>query len=148
MRYELKRRAVHRRKWFRPFLGSLLCLTTLVCGGYVVPLRAEANFGVDEDYVLRTGKPEPGHYFEFVNGDDSYTVQAGDTLWEIAKKNYGSGTEYERLWEDNREQIDTPETLQIGTKLKVSERLYTGVGMLDFIDRNVLPEGTLQWSNA
>ena len=124
-----------------------VCLAVLLCSlsVRVVQVRAaepELYFGVDEDYLLCTEKPDgrgKGHYFEYVNADEEiYTVQAGDTLWGIARKYYGSGTAYQRLWEDNKERVDTPETLQIGTELKIAERLYTGVGMQDYIHDEVM----------
>lgn len=31
-----------------------------------------------------------------------YVVQAGDTLWGIAKRHYGSGAEWRRIWERNK----------------------------------------------
>lgn len=31
-----------------------------------------------------------------------YVIQSGDTLWAIAKKHYGSGAEWRRIWERNK----------------------------------------------
>lgn len=118
-----------------------------VCGGVflaallsfflIEPVRAQAHDTEDGDYILRAAKPDQwgeGHYLEFVNpdGEKKYTVKKGDTLWEIAEKYYGSGTAYEQLWEENRELIDRPEALQIGTELKLQEHLYTAVGVEDY----------------
>jgi nucleoid-associated protein YgaU len=36
---------------------------------------------------------------------DSYTVQSGDTLWEIAEARYGSGFEWGRILEANKDKI-------------------------------------------
>jgi nucleoid-associated protein YgaU len=38
-------------------------------------------------------------------GDGSYTVQRGDTLWEIAEARYGSGFEWTRLLEANKDAV-------------------------------------------
>lgn len=116
---------------------GMVCLAVLMCSLSVWPIQAQAYDAGDEDYILRIKKPEErdkGHYMEFVNPDEekSYTVQAGDTLWGIAEKYYGSGTAYQQLWEENQELIDRPETLQIGTELKIQERLYTAVGVEDY----------------
>ncbi len=72
--------------------GIVGFLSAVLLGLFLCPLQAHAYFGVDEDYLLRTEKPEgrgtgPYHYLEFVSGDtDSYTGQAGDSLWKIARK--------------------------------------------------------------
>lgn len=123
------------------FLAVLLCGISL-CSIQARATEEEPYFGKNEDYLLRTKKPDErgaGHYFEFVNGEEeSYTVQAGDTLWGIADKFYGSGTAYQQLWEDNKERVHTPETLQTGTKLKLQERLYTAAGIQDYVRDDVI----------
>lgn len=61
------------------------------------------------------------------NRDDStgaaqertYTIQAGDTLWGIAKKFYGSGTEYKRLAQANRNQISNPNLIYPGQTIVI-----------------------------
>lgn len=114
-------------------------LAAVLLGMLLCPMQAAAYFGVDEDYLLRTEKPtergeSPYHLLEFVSGDeDGYTVQAGDTLWGIARKYYGSGAAYQKLWEDNADRIDAPETLRIGTRLDLEKTLYVNVGMQDYI---------------
>lgn len=134
--------------------GGAGFLAVVLLGLFICPMQAAAYFGVDEDYLLRTEKPEgrgtgPYHYLEFVSGDaDSYIVQAGDTLWEIAREYYGSGMAYEKLWEDNADQIDTPETLQIGTKLDLEKRFYVNVGMQDYIHDDVMHERTISGPDA
>lgn len=134
--------------------GIVGFLTVLLLGLFICPLQAEAYFGVDEDYLLRTEKPEgrgaePYHYLEFVSGDtDSYTVQAGDTLWEIARKYYGSGAAYEKLWEENKDRINTPETLRIGTRLDLEKRFYVNVGMQDYVHDEVMHRRSMSGSNA
>lgn len=127
-----KKRLVHRK-----FVCVLSCLAIFLCGIFMCPIYAKAYYyGVDEDYLLRSTKPAGrgrGHYLEFVNPDtESYIVQEGDTLWSIARRYYGSGAEYRRIWLENRDVLDTPERLYAGMELKLSERLYTGVGMRDF----------------
>lgn len=124
------------------FLSAILCM---------VPMPVRAYFGQNEDYLLRVEKPKDrgqGHYLEFVSGDERiYMVQAGDTLWGIARKYYGSGLGYKKLWENNEDLVETPETLQIGTRLKVSECLYLGAGMEDYVDSNVLRDRLLTGSD-
>jgi len=133
---------------------SVAVLAAVFAGVLLSPLKASAYFGVDEDYLLRTEKPEgrgvsPYHYLEFVSGDaDRYIVQAGDTLWGIARKYYGSGSAYQKLWEENADQVETPETLKIGTGLSLDKRFYVNVGMQDFIRDEVMHTRQMSGSEA
>lgn len=48
-----------------------------------------------------------------------YVVEAGDCLWSIAKKYYGSGTYWNLIYEANTENISSPERIQIGQVLQL-----------------------------
>lgn len=126
----------------RWFVCGFVCLAVFLCSIYVSIIQAKIYYDADEDYILKPEKSEyrkRGHYLEFVNADEErYTVQVGDTLWGIAQKYYGSSTYYTKLWEDNKDTIETPEGMQIGTKLKLPERLYTGAGMQDIVQKDLM----------
>lgn len=127
----------------RALSGIAGALAAILIALFLCPIYVHAYYyGVDEDYLLRTTKPAGrgrGHYLEFVSPDvERCTVQEGDTLWGIARKYYGSGAEYRRLWLENRDVLDAPGCLRAGTELKLSERLYTGVGMRDYSYDEVL----------
>lgn len=49
----------------------------------------------------------------------TYTVAAGDCLWNIAQKLYGTGTRWPELYEANRTIIRDPNQIQIGQVLTV-----------------------------
>ncbi|MBI2919935.1 MAG: LysM peptidoglycan-binding domain-containing protein [Planctomycetes bacterium] len=50
----------------------------------------------------------------------SYTVAAGDSLWVIAKKVYGKGTEGRRIFEANRDKMaNEDDLLKVGTVLVI-----------------------------
>lgn len=42
------------------------------------------------------------------------TVQPGNTLWAIARENYGEGILYVRLYEANRDRIRDPDLIYPG----------------------------------
>jgi hypothetical protein len=48
-----------------------------------------------------------------------YQVQSGDSLWQIAERNLGSGARWQEIYDANRDAIgDNPELLLIGTLLR------------------------------
>lgn len=48
-----------------------------------------------------------------------YTVKKGDTLWAIAKKYYGNGAQYTKIYNANRGLIKNPNLIHIGWKLTI-----------------------------
>lgn len=57
-------------------------------------------------------RPEPGN---------TYTVAAGDCLWSIARKLLGSGSQWERLYQANRDIIQNPNLIYVGQVLTVPD---------------------------
>lgn len=51
----------------------------------------------------------------------TYTVQAGDSLWKIAKQFYGKGSAWPRIHEANKELISNPDVIQPGWTLRIPE---------------------------
>jgi nucleoid-associated protein YgaU len=51
--------------------------------------------------------------------EQSYTVADGDTLWAIAERHYGDGSQYTRIFEANRDQLDNPDVIQAGQVLRI-----------------------------
>ena len=50
---------------------------------------------------------------------DTYTVQKGDTLWGLAKKFYGNGRKYTKIYNANKGTIKNPNKIMVGWKLKI-----------------------------
>ena len=48
-----------------------------------------------------------------------YTVVAGDSLSKIAKRAYGDANQWRRIFEANRDQIENPDLIRVGQKLKI-----------------------------
>ncbi len=51
----------------------------------------------------------------------SYTVQAGDTLSKISKQFYGNANQYMKIFEANRDKLQSPDRIQVGQELKIPE---------------------------
>ncbi len=56
---------------------------------------------------------------EAVVGDQTYTVQKGDTLSHISKQFYGKASAWNRIYEANRDQLDNPDLIKPGQTLKI-----------------------------
>ena len=50
---------------------------------------------------------------------DTYTVQEGDVLSEIASRLLGSSRKYLVIYENNRDILKSPDALRVGMKLKI-----------------------------
>ena len=49
----------------------------------------------------------------------SYKVQSGDTLSKIAKEFYGSASSYPKIFEANRDKLESPDKIQAGQELVI-----------------------------
>lgn len=49
----------------------------------------------------------------------TYTVQAGDTLWALAAKYYGSGAQYTKIYGANADKISHPSFIYAGQELTI-----------------------------
>lgn len=50
---------------------------------------------------------------------DTYVVQSGDTLWAIAERFYGNGSQWPRIHEANLDRIEDPDMIQPGWELSI-----------------------------
>lgn len=71
-----------------------------------------------EPAVTPEPEPEPSAQATFEAGEaQTYTVQTGDTLWRVAERVYGNGSNYKAIFEANRESLETPDQILPGQKL-------------------------------
>ncbi len=53
--------------------------------------------------------------------EELYVVQKGDSLWKIAKKLFGKGSEWTKLYQWNKDIIKNPDFIQIGQELVIKK---------------------------
>ena len=58
----------------------------------------------------------------------TYTVQSGDSLFDIAQAYYGDGNQYQGILDANKDQNVTPATLQVGSTIQIPAVQTQGVG--------------------
>lgn len=49
----------------------------------------------------------------------TYTVKKGDTLSELSQQFYGKASDYNRIFEANRDQLQDPDKIRVGQVLKI-----------------------------
>ena len=53
----------------------------------------------------------------------TYTVKSGDCLWTIAKKYYGNGAQYTKIYNANKDKISNPNIIYVGQVLTIPRKL-------------------------
>jgi nucleoid-associated protein YgaU len=65
--------------------------------------------------------PEPESVPEPVSAERFYEVVSGDTLGAISQKYYGKAGDYMKIFEANRDILDSPDLIKPGQNLKIPE---------------------------
>ena len=81
-------------------------------------IRKEADFSNVRGGVSSTEEITATHGGS-QSGEQSYTVEKGDTLSAIAKQFYGKSGAWRDIFEANRDQIDDPDRIFPGQVLKI-----------------------------
>lgn len=53
------------------------------------------------------------------NSGKTYTVKKGDCLWNIAKRFYGNGSQYTKIYNANKDKIKNPNLIYVGQVLTI-----------------------------
>jgi len=63
-------------------------------------------------------------------GETIYEVKSGDSLWKIAEHVYGHGhgDKYTQIFEANKDQLDDPDSIQPGQKLRIPGAAHAAAG--------------------
>lgn len=77
--------------------------------------------GIDSSYGdldLQVGA-QAAQYEEAAAEAQTYSVKSGDSLWKIAKNQYGDGAQYMKIFYANRDKIKDPDMIQVGWDLVI-----------------------------
>jgi len=105
------------RQWKRIEEANRDVLTsagTLSVGMVLVVPPKEGQRVAAESQVAAASQPPAA-----VAGMGSYTVERGDTLYSIARKQYGDASLWRVIYEANREQVPAPDQLRTGAVLVI-----------------------------
>lgn len=85
---------------------------------------ADASFSdLTCDLTVDSSLPQPAKAQAAAAGAASssrtYKVQPGDSLSKIAKEFYGNATEYNKIFEANRDKLSDPNKVQVGQELVI-----------------------------
>ena len=83
------------------------------------PNLGEASFAIERVQAALHPPAASVAVAEPAPAEQSYTVEAGDSLWAIAQRFYGDGNQWSRIYEANRDQLDNPDTIQPGQVLRI-----------------------------
>jgi len=71
------------------------------------------------DITFDSSLPQPAAAATKGNGGQRYTVKPGDSLSKIAQQFYGKASEYNKIFEANRDQLSDPNKIQPGQELVI-----------------------------
>lgn len=80
----------------------------------------EEEAAVNQEEVAVLVEPEEDAVPEIRTGS-AVIIRRGDNLWQVARRNYGSGIRYTTIFDANRDQIRDPDLIYPGQVFKVPE---------------------------
>ncbi len=118
-----------------------------ICGSTILPclcwaLSAHAVPNPEQDTLLlsRRLKPIPDETWKSVAGarlSENYTIEKGDTLWDISKRLFGDGSYWPKLWALNNNSITNPHQIRPGRA--ISFMPGSGTSLPQLAIRDTLP---------
>ncbi|MDE6601171.1 MAG: LysM peptidoglycan-binding domain-containing protein [Lachnospiraceae bacterium] len=107
------------KKWIIA-CGLIGCLSMTVGFSYK-PSKWDFNYSPVSEL---SQEEDAGDYIRLLTEGGTYRVKQGDTLWDIAEKQYGTGSRYTDLVEMNRDTLYDPNLILPGQRLILPEILY------------------------
>lgn len=108
-----------RKKWI--IICFLIGCLSLTVGFSHEPVKWDFNYSPVSELPQ---KADAGDYIPLLAEGGTCQVKKGDTLWDIAQKQYGDGSLYPQLVEMNRETLTDPNLILPGQRLILPEIVY------------------------
>ena len=89
--------------------------------GQIISLPPRAALTSNSPQTVPPAQPEQPAPTETVRKNRTYTVQKGDMLERIARRELGDGRRANEIFEMNRDQLSSPDDIQPGMVLKLPE---------------------------
>lgn len=108
-------------------ISALLAVVIIALVGYQlftyfkstnITLRPQTTSTSTEDSTGNTDEQTNDQGTTTVAGGE-YEIRSGDSLWKIAQATYGSGYEWTKIYDANKENIKNPSLLHAGTKINL-----------------------------
>lgn len=100
-------------------IGAMFGLWAVVLTSRDAPLVPAQNIPAAQGTVAPTGAATP---VEAVVASRVFVVRRGDTLRRVAAQAYGDESLWRLIYDANRDRINDPENLLIGTRLRIPDR--------------------------
>jgi len=108
-----------RKKW--GVICFLIGCMSVTVGFKHEPVKWDFNYSPVSEL---SQEADTGDYIPLLSAGETYQVKQDDTLWDIAKRQYGDGSRYPLLAEMNRETLTDPNLILPGQRLILPEILY------------------------
>jgi nucleoid-associated protein YgaU len=83
------------------------------------PEEPKPDFSKVQGGGSSTAVPTPDHTTPASSEERTYVVVAGDSLSRIAKREYGDGTKWPKIYEANTDILKDPDHIHPGQKLRI-----------------------------
>ncbi len=83
--------------------------------------RADPSYSDLTADITSQGQTDAQESTRSRSAEQTYTVQSGDTLSKISKQFYGDASQYQRIFEANRDKLSNPDQIAAGQILKIPQ---------------------------
>lgn len=87
----------------------------------VDPTHSDLTADITVEHGAGAGRSVSGHTSAGAAGQQTYTVQSGDSLSKISQQFYGTAQKYMKIFEANRDKLQDPDKIKPGQQLVIPQ---------------------------